>query len=171
MDPFVGEIRIFAGNFAPTGWAFCNGQVMPISQNTALFSLLGTQYGGDGRSTFALPDLQARVPINQGAGPGLTPRTPGETGGAAAVTLTTAQMPAHNHALMATAAPSTGTPSAAVGLAPASGASIYRSGGNRVAMDAATVGVGGGGAAHNNMQPYLALNFIIALQGIFPPRN
>jgi microcystin-dependent protein len=171
MDAFVGEIRIFAGNFPPIGWAFCNGQLLPIAQNTALFSLLGTQYGGDGRSNFALPNLQARLPIGQGAGPGLTPRQVGDTGGQAATTLTASQIPAHTHSLRAAAASGTGTPSGSVSLAPTGGPAIYRAGGNRVAMDAATVGNSGGGAAHNNMQPYLALSFIIALQGIYPPRS
>jgi microcystin-dependent protein len=171
MDPFIGEIRIFAGNFPPTGWALCNGQVLPIAQNTALFSLLGTQYGGDGRANFALPDLQARMPLHQGAGPGLTPRTVGETGGVASVTLTAAQMHVHSHGLMAGLAATSGAPELS-SLAPvASGAAIYRSGGNRVAMNAATVGPSGAGLPHNNLQPYLALNFIIALQGVYPPRT
>lgn len=171
MDPFLGEIRMFAGNFAPKDWAFCNGQLLPIAQNTALFALLGVQYGGDGRTNFALPNLQGRVPIHQGQGPGLTLRQIGETGGEAAVTLNSAQLPSHMHALRAAEAATTGTASGAVALAPGGGgAAIYRSGGNRVAMDKATVGPAGSGGPHNNLQPYLAVNFIIALAGIFPSR-
>ncbi|WP_088285697.1 phage tail protein [Ideonella sp. A 288] len=172
MDPFVGEIRIFAGNFAPRGWALCNGQLLPIVQNTALFSLLGTQYGGDGRATFALPDLQARAPIHHGQGPGLSPRTIGESGGEAAVALTTPEMPSHTHGLSAVASPTTGAASAAVALSPMSGGTAaYRLAGKRVAMDVATVGVSGAGAPHENRQPHLVVNFIIALQGVFPPRS
>jgi microcystin-dependent protein len=171
-DQFVGEIRAFAGNFAPTGWALCNGQLLPISQNTALFSLLGTQYGGDGRTNFALPNLQERSPIGAGQGPGLTPRTVGDSGGQAAVSLSASQIPAHSHALGAALSPSSGTPASDVSLAPlAGGAVAYRVPANRVNMDAATIGASGGSAPHNNRQPYLALNFIIALQGIFPARN
>ena len=171
MDPFVGEIRMFGGNFAPTGWAFCNGQLLPIAQNTALFSLLGTMYGGDGRTTFGLPNLQARSPIHQGQGPGLTPRNVGEIGGSAQVTLTADQVPTHHHALQAASAAGTGTRGGTVGLAPASAGVIYRAPTQQVNMGTSTIGYSGGSAAHNNQQPYLALSFIIALQGIFPPRG
>lgn len=172
MDPFVGEIRIFTGNFAPKGWAMCNGQLLPISQNTALFSLLGTFYGGDGRSTFGLPNLQGRFPLHQGQGPGLTQRLVGETGGAASVSLLANEMPQHGHGLKAALAPTTGTPGAAVSLAPvAGGAPVYHAPASPVAMSASTIGAAGGGTPHNNRQPYQVLNFIIALQGIFPPRN
>lgn len=172
MDPFVGEIRIFTGNFAPTGWALCNGQLLPISQNTALFSLLGTSYGGDGKSNFALPNLQGRFPLHQGQGPGLTPRFVGETDGAASVSLLANEMPQHGHGLKAALAPATGMPGAAVSLAPvAGGTPVYHAPASPVAMAAQTIGPAGSNAPHNNRQPYLALNFIIALQGIFPPRN
>ena len=172
MDPFLGEIRMFAGNFAPRGWEFCNGQLISIAQNTALFALLGVTYGGDGKTTFALPNLQARFPMHAGAGPGLMPRQLGEAGGVDRVQLTVAQMPGHTHGMTAAATANTGTPSAQVGLAPAAdNSSIYRQPGARTPMDAATIGVAGTGAAHENRQPYLALNFIIAMQGIFPPRT
>ena len=169
-DAFLGEIRVFAGNFAPKGWAFCNGQLLPISQNTALFSLLGTLYGGDGRSNFALPNLQAAFPMHQGQGPGLSPRTAGETGGQATVTLLETQMPTHTHGLKASVSPITGSASASVARAPASGA-VYRIPGSTKAMAAETLAATGAGAPHENRQPYLALSFIIAMQGIYPPRS
>ena len=168
MDPFVAEIRMFAGNFAPRGWATCDGQLLPIAQNTALFSLLGTTYGGDGRTNFALPNLQGRAPMQPGQGPGLSLRYLGEQGGQEAVTLQESQMPVHNHPLAAAgAAATTGTPAASVSLAQTSaGTSIYGP-----AADLQSLGTPAGGSQpHNNMQPYLALTFIIALQGIFPPR-
>ena len=174
-EPFIGEIRIFGGNFAPTGWAFCNGQLLPIAQNTALFSLLGTQYGGNGISTFALPNLQGSAPMNQGQGPGLSPHTVGETGGTPSVTILATEMPAHTHALRAHGADfgDVNAPSSAVILARSQGAAIYGS------PDVATVAVAsgavgqapGGSQPHNNMPPYLTLTFIIALQGIFPTRS
>lgn len=166
-DPFVAEIRIFAGNFAPKGWALCNGQLLPLSQNTALFSLLGTTYGGDGKSTFALPNLQGRAPMHPGQGPGLSLRDLGESGGAATVTLLPSEIPAHNHGPLHVhdAAGTSGTPSASKNLARAPG-NIYGPATNLVAMGDAI-----GGAAHYNRQPYLGLNFIIALQGVFPPRG
>ena len=171
MDPFVGEIRIFSGNFAPKGWAVCDGQLLPISQNTALFSLLGTNYGGDGKSTFGLPNLQARFPLHQGSGPGLTPRSVGESDGSPAVTLTEAQMPAHSHTAQATASPTANSPDNN-NLAPAAGgASIYRIPGTMAAMAAQSVSTEGSGQPHPNRQPFLVLTFIIALQGVFPPRS
>ena len=169
-EQFIGEIKMFGGNFAPRGFAVCNGQLLPIAQNTALFSLLGTTYGGNGTTTFALPNLQGRVPLHQGQGPGLSPRTMGESFGSQAVTLTGAQMPMHSHAQRAStsAASSTAGPS---GAPAASTTSIYGSGSPQVAMAAAAVGVAGGSQPHDNMAPYTVLNFIIALQGIFPSRN
>lgn len=171
-DQFIGEIRIFAGTFAPKGWMLCNGQLLPISQNTALFSLLGTNYGGDGRTNFALPNLQGNFPMNQGQGPGLTSRFVGETGGESAATLLVSQIPAHSHNLLAAAAASTGTAGPTVSLAPvASGAPIYHAATSPVGMDPASIGATGGSSPHNNLQPYLVLNFIIAMAGIFPPRG
>ena len=169
-DQFVGEIRIFAGNFPPSGWAFCNGQLLPISQNTALFSLLGTNYGGDGRSNFALPNLQGNMPLAAGNGPGLTPRSLGEAGGEATHTLLQAEIPQHNHAVQTAAAADSGQPSATALLAPASG-SVYHGLTNPATMAASAVQANGAGWAHNNQSPVLALSFIIALQGIFPPRS
>jgi microcystin-dependent protein len=172
-DPFVAEIRIFAGTFAPTGWAFCNGQLMPISQNTALFSLLGTTYGGDGKSTFGLPDLQGRAPMHPGQGPGLSLRDLGEADGQPAVTLLASELPLHSHTKVAQTTPATQ-------FAPSNTSILARSvGGNAYVTPAApnttlaqaAIQPAGGSAPHNNMQPFLVLNFIIALQGIFPPRG
>lgn len=172
-DPFVAEIRIFAGNFAPTGWAFCNGQILPISQNTALFSLLGTTYGGDGKSTFALPNLQGRAPMQPGQGPGLSLRDLGETGGETTVTLLETEMPVHSHAMQANGFPASfQVPAANRTLARSGNGNAYKSGaGPTVNMAARTLGTAGGSLPHNNMQPFLGLTFIIALQGIFPPRG
>ncbi len=174
-DQFVGEVRIFCGNFPPRGWAFCNGQLLPISQNTALFSLLGTNYGGDGRSTFALPNLQGAFPMHAGAsaGPGRSQRIVGQSGGSETVTLTSAQLPAHGHALQAVPGASAGTPDATVSLAPTSnGTALYRApDGVYLNTSPSDLGASGGGNPHDNLPPYLALNFIIALQGIFPPRS
>jgi len=172
MDPFVGEIRIFAGNFAPMGWAQCNGQLLPISQNTALFSLLGTTYGGNGTSTFALPNLQGSFPLNWGQGPGLSLYDLGEIGGTANVTLLLSEIAAHSHSLQAAAAATTDTAGPTVSLAPVeSGASIYNAPTHPVAMAPSSIGATGGNSPHNNLQPYLVLNFIIALQGVFPQRS
>lgn len=167
MDPFLAEIKIFAGNFAPKGHAFCNGQLLPIVQNTALFSLLGTTYGGNGQTTFGLPNLQGRAPLHPGQGPGLSERFLGESGGAAAVTLLQVEIPAHNHGpLHVHDAPGTsGTPSASKNLAKAP-SNIYGPATNLVAMGDTV-----GGGAHENRQPYLGLTFIIALQGIFPAKS
>jgi microcystin-dependent protein len=174
-EPFIAEIRIFAGNFAPRGWAFCNGQLLPISQNTALFSLIGTTYGGDGRTTTALPNLQGRAPMHPGRGPGLTARRLGERGGSTTVTLSEAQMPSHTHQLRASTAAAdeegesnptnnyTGRPQVAQAL--------YRASGTTVAMADQALPTAGGGQAHNNLQPLLTLNFIIALVGLYPSRS
>jgi microcystin-dependent protein len=173
-DQFVGEIRIFGFNFPPTGWAFCNGQLFPISQNTALFSLLGTFYGGDGKSTFALPDLQGSVPIHQGQGPGLSLRDIGETGGGPAVTLIDSELPAHNHQMAGnTVAGNLSSPGNNL-WAPLSGRTppnLYSSGPANTTMSPSALGIAGGSLPHNNMSPYLVLNFCIALQGVFPPRG
>ncbi|MBA5605949.1 phage tail protein [Duganella sp. FT3S] len=171
MDPFVAEIRMFAGNFPPQGWAMCDGQLMPIAQNTALFSLLGTTYGGDGRSTFALPDLRQRIPLHAGQGPGLTERLLGEMGGEASHTLSTAELPAHSHAPRASGAPAaTGTANNGMLAKTTCPTPPYHDPVALQPMAPGVIGVAGGNAAHNNQQPYLTVNFIIALQGIFPPR-
>lgn len=168
-DPFIAEIRMFAGNFAPRGWAFCNGQILPIVQNTALFSLLGTTYGGDGRSTFALPNLQGRAPLHPGQGPGLTSRLLGETGGSTSVTLTIDQMPAHRHSAQVTAQQATDTTPHTDELVLPAFAGFKAYGSPRDMLNLPDQS--GGDQPHNNLQPYLAVNFIIALQGIFPPRG
>ena len=176
-DPFVAEIRIFPGNFAPTGWALCNGQLLPISQNTALFSLLGTTYGGDGKSNFALPNLQGRVALQAGQGPGLSHYDLGQAGGEAAHALSTAEMPSHAHQLQAVDAVATTTAANGGKFAKTTSPSPpYHTPTNLKSMGNGALGSGvlqaaGSGASHNNLQPYLVLNYIIALQGIFPPRS
>jgi microcystin-dependent protein len=173
MDPFVAEIRIFPFNFAPKGWAFCDGQILPISQNTALFSLLGTTYGGDGKSTFALPDMQGNAPMHPGQGPGLSLHDLGETGGSETVSLLESEIPAHSHSLTADAtAALVKLPSPTVTLARSKNANVYQdTQGNLVALNDNTIAPAGGDQPHNNMQPYLTLNFCIALQGVYPPRT
>src|SRR3712207_2172111 len=171
-DPFVAEIRIFPFNFPPTGWAFCNGQLMPISQNTALFALLGTIYGGDGKSTFALPDMQGNAPMHPGQGSGLSLHDLGETGGAETVTLLESEMPFHNHQMRVnTQDPADiGLVNPNASLAQSTGGTLYQTTTNtQLAAQALTPT--GGGLPHNNMQPYLTLNYCIALQGVFPPRG
>jgi microcystin-dependent protein len=172
-DPFVAEIRIFGGNFAPSGWALCNGQLMPISQNTALFSLLGTWYGGDGKSTFALPNLMGSGAINQGQGPGLTSRSLGETGGSQTVQLLQQELPLHNHFIQgSTENAALKQPSPTEFLGRSKAGTIYQSNiANLVAMNAQALALTGNSTPHNNMQPYLTLTYIIALQGVFPPRG
>jgi microcystin-dependent protein len=172
-SPFVAEIRIFACNFAPTGWAFCNGQLLPISQNTALFSLLGTFYGGDGKSTFALPNLQGAAPIEQGQGQGLSERFLGEQSGSEFVTLITSEMPNHNHFVQGNFnIADVFTPSATTALTNSSPSSAYVTGtASQVNMSFQAITPAGGSLPHNNMQPYLTLNFCIAMQGVFPPRG
>jgi microcystin-dependent protein len=169
--PFLGEIRAFGFGFAPRGWALCNGQTLPINQNTALFSLLGINYGGNGTSNFQLPNLQSSVAIHVGTGTGLMPYAIGQTGGVENVTLTQGQMPTHGHAVDASSAlASGGRPSGAV-LA-RSGTDVYAAAPDgSTPMNAGMIGTTGGNQPHANIQPYLALNFCIALQGIFPSRN
>jgi microcystin-dependent protein len=172
-DPFVAEIRIFPFNFAPKGWAWCDGQLMPLSQNTALFSLLGTTYGGDGKSTFALPDLQGRAPMHPGQGPGLSLHDLGETGGSETVTLLESEIPSHSHSLVAQVPPAdTNLPTGAV-FARTIGASPYLApaGAPLVNMSDQVLAPAGGDQPHNNLQPYLTFYFCIALQGVFPPRT
>jgi len=170
-DPFVAEVRIFPFNFAPRGWAFCNGQLLPISQNTALFSLLGTTYGGNGQSTFALPNLQGSAVMQEGQGPGLSQRVLGETAGSETVTLLQSEIPAHSHGLTAQNVPGDTSSPGAAAYSRVIGATPYQPpGGPQVAMSPQAVAPAGGSQPHNNMQPYLTLNFCIALQGIFPPR-
>ncbi len=172
-SPFVAEIRIFAGSFAPVGWAACNGQLMPLSQNTALFSLLGTFYGGDGKSTFALPDLQGNAPMHWGAGAGLTDRSLGETSGTPSVTLLQTEMPAHTHTLQASS--DTGNapaPTPSERLATSTGGNAYHvAPGTTTTMEPNSLSIMGSSLPHNNMMPFLTLFFIIALQGVFPPRG
>lgn len=171
-DPFVAEIRIMGFNFAPRGWAFCNGQILPISQNTALFSLLGTMYGGDGKSTFALPDLQGRAPMFWGQGPGLSLYDLGQTSGTETVTLLTAEIPAHSHTMSFNGN--------VIGESNLPGGKVFAKSGipdtsvystNQPTKQGGELAPVGGNQPHNNMQPYLVMNFAIALQGVFPPRT
>jgi microcystin-dependent protein len=175
-NPFLAEIRIFPFNFAPKGWAFCDGQLLTLSQNTALFSLLGTTYGGDGMSNFALPNMQGNAPMHPGQGPGLSLHDLGETGGSDTVTLLESEIPAHSHSMMSFGNPppaNAGTPGPTVALARSSGTTMYKASpfGNVGAMSDNTIAPAGGDQPHNNMQPYLTLNFCIALQGVYPPRT
>ena len=173
MDPFVAEIRIFPFNFAPKGWAFCDGQILPLSQNTALFSLLGTTYGGDGKSNFALPNMQGNAPMHPGQGPGLSLHDLGETGGSDTVSLLESEIPSHSHAVMAAVNPSTARlPAPNVSIARSAGVSAYQTNTTQlVNMADNAIAPAGGDQPHNNMQPYLTLNFCIALQGVYPPRT
>ena len=169
-DPFVAEIRIFGFNFAPTGWALCNGQLLPISQNTALFSLVGTFYGGDGKSTFALPNLQGSFPIHQGQGPGLSDRVVGEASGSASVTLLESEMPAHTHALSGvnTTADAQAPDNNALARSPVK---AFHAGTPDSSLSFNALGISGASFPHNNLPPYLVMNFCIAMQGVFPPRT
>ncbi|GAA3741564.1 MULTISPECIES: phage tail protein [Flavobacterium] len=171
MDQFVAEIRLFPFNFAPKGWAMCNGQLLPISQNTSLFSLLGTTYGGDGKSTFALPNLQGSVPMHPGQGPGLSLHDLGETGGSENVSLLESEIPSHNHSLMAATSNSQSTSPTNNSLGRGNPIRIYGQTGTNTNMSLNSVAIAGSGLPHNNMMPYLTMNFCIALQGIFPPRS
>ncbi len=174
-DPFVAEIRIFPFNFAPKGWAWCDGQLMPISQNTALFSLLGTTYGGDGKSTFALPNMQGNAPMHPGQGPGLSLHDLGETGGSETVTLLESEIPSHSHSMRAHNGDQADAqnPSANTSLAQSANGFAYQqtTDSNLTNMAAETLTPAGGDQPHNNMMPYLTLYFNIALQGVFPPRQ
>src|SRR6266581_2630600 len=171
-DPFVAEIRIFPLSFAPKGWAFCDGQILPIAQNTALFGLLHTNYGGDGTATFALPDLQGSAPMHPGQGAGLSNHILGEKGGSDTVTLDASQMPAHGHTVMATPlAALVKLPGPTLAMARSRNGNAYQdTPGNLVAMNANAIGQTGGSQPHNNLQPYLTLNFCIAMQGVYPSR-
>jgi microcystin-dependent protein len=168
-DPFIAEIKIFAGNYAPRGWSFCNGQLLPVAQNTALFSLIGTTYGGDGETTTGLPNLKGRAPMHWGRGPGLTQRRIGEKVGSETVALADSHTPAHGHGLNAASNLTQADPSTSVSFGPVA---MYATGGNSQDMAGEALGSAGGtGAPHNNMQPFLAMNFIIALVGVFPSRS
>ena len=172
-DPFVAEIRMFAGNFAPKSWALCNGQIMPISQNTALFALLGTFYGGDGQSTFALPNMLNSAPMHQGQGPGLTTRVLGETGGTQFVTLIQTEIPVHTHQMsggFTQADLTSGSPTGVFTRSTPGSAYQTTSNSSLTTMNAQMIAVAGASLPHTNMQPYLAVTFIIALQGVFPAR-
>ena len=180
MNPYIGEIRLFGFTFAPLNWALCNGQLLSIQQNTALFSILGTQYGGNGTTNFALPNLQALVPIGQGSGPGLTPFNPGSTGGEVTHTLIVNEMPAHSHGFQALAnASANTTPAAGSHISEGHGGArgttfninTYTTNPPGTTLNPAAVGLAGNGAAHDNMQPSLTLNWCIALVGIYPPRS
>jgi microcystin-dependent protein len=179
-EQYLGEIRIASFNFAPNGWALCNGQLLSIQQNTALFALLGTFYGGNGTSTFALPNFQGRIPIHAGVGDGLSPYVQGENGGTESVTLLLNQMPQHNHLVNASSnfgtsdAPSgnlLGSTNAGTSNAPAAGQLDFVTTGPNSSMEATTISQTGGNQPHANLQPYLAVTFMIALVGIFPSRN
>ncbi|WP_100405647.1 phage tail protein [Bacillus solitudinis] len=174
MDPFVGEIRLFAGNYAPRDWAFCEGQLLAISQNTALFSILGTTYGGDGKTTFALPDLRGRTSMHQGQGTGLTPRVLGAAGGETTVTLNQAEIPSHNHSANSNSTSNQQDTIGAVWASVPSGKGsqpAYTDLSPNTTMNPQALQPTGGNVGHNNMQPYVGLNFIIALYGIYPAHS
>ena len=173
-EPFIAEIRIFAGNFPPRGWAFCNGQLLPISQNTALFSLIGTTYGGDGRTTTALPNLEGRAPMHPGRGPGLTSRRLGQRGGAEMISLSEAQMPNHTHTAMAAGNQAlVKVPSNTTSLARTRFGQTFQqdTSDNLVDMASEAIGSTGGSQVHDNMQPFITMSFIIALVGLYPSRS
>jgi microcystin-dependent protein len=172
-DPFVAEIRIFPFNFAPKGWAWCDGQLLPLSQNTALFSLLGTTYGGNGKSNFALPDLQGSIPLHPGQGPGLSLYDLGQTGGSETVTLLESEIPAHTHAMRDhdLDLAELNAPANDRSLAQSANSFVYTPAANLTMMSPQTLTPAGGDQPHNNMMPYLTFYFCIALQGVFPPRG
>jgi len=169
--PYIGEIRMFAGNFAPAGWALCEGQLMPISENDALFTLIGTTYGGDGQETFALPDLRGRFPNHQGQGPGLSSYTIGEMTGTESVTLTVPQLPAHSHQANAGAGGNDVSPAGNLWSTDANGNTAAYSNTSNTVMAAGAIGPAGGSQPHDNVQPFLVINFIISLFGVFPTQN
>lgn len=169
-EPFIGEIRMFAGNYAPRDWAFCDNSLIPVNENSVLFSLLGNRYGGDGRNTFALPDMRGRLPVHQGTGPGLTPRSLGERLGVEEVTLLEAQLPNHTHQLCGSTDPALSV--MPQGMVLATGQQLYAATSSRpVSMSTDQIGNSGGTQPHDNLMPFLCINFIIALQGIYPDRN
>lgn len=167
-QPFIGEIRMFAGNFAPVGWEFCDGQLVPISENDAMFTLIGTTYGGDGETTFALPNLQSRIPIHQGQGGGLTNRVLAEMGGVETVTLTTQQMPVHNHALVASQNVGANANPQGQLLAAGTNVQFFRAIAPNANMAPNIISPAGGSQPHDNLMPYLCINYIISMFGIFP---
>jgi microcystin-dependent protein len=170
-EPFVGEIRMFAGNFAPRGWAFCDGQLLAVSQNDALFSLLGTIYGGDGRTTFGLPDLRGRIPIHAGEGPGLSPRRLGAKGGSENETLTVNQLPSHGHALQFSTATGTQNSPEDETVSASPTVRVFRPSQADAIMKSNTITNVGGSRSHTNLMPYICIHFIIALFGIYPSRH
>lgn len=170
-EPFLGYIALVGFNFAPIGWAFCNGQLLPIAQNEALFSLLGTTYGGDGVTTFALPDLRGRVPIHNGQGPGLSPYVPGQLAGAEQVGLNVNQMASHPHLPQCTTDQGNSTGPGGAVWAGTAGDNLYAASAPGIALAPQAIGPAGGGQVHENRQPYLALNYIIALSGLFPTQG
>ncbi|MCB1032392.1 MAG: phage tail protein [Acidobacteria bacterium] len=170
-EPFVGEIRMFAGNFAPRGWAFCDGQLLAVSQNDALFSLLGTIYGGDGRTTFGLPDLRGRIPIHAGHGPGLSERRLGAKGGEEKVTLTVNQLPSHTHPMKASSDTALDIPPAGKVLGESTVASMYINDIPSTNLSSQAISSVGGSRSHTNLMPFLCIHFIIALVGIYPSRH
>ena len=169
-QPYVGEIRLFAGNFAPNGWAFCDGQLLSIADNVVLFELIGTTYGGDGQSTYALPDLRGRVPVHQGSN-GQSNYVIGELGGAETVTLTAGQMPAHRHAMLASTSPAGATHGPAEVLGSSATMKLYGTGTPNMPMDPNAITQVGGGQPHDNMPPFVALSYIVSLFGVFPSQN
>ncbi|ABM32501.1 tail fiber protein [Paracidovorax citrulli] len=173
-EPYLGEISMFAGNFPPKGWAFCQGQILPIAQNSALFALLGTTYGGNGQTTFALPDLRGRVPLGQGQGPGLQPYSQGQVGGQETVTLQGNQMPMHTHTTSVSVSSNAGNSAAPNGRYLAASDQRndqYTDQSGNGSLAGVTTGFAGNSLPHENMQPYLCINFIIALEGVYPSRN
>ena len=170
-EPFVGEVRLFAGNFAPSGWAFCDGQLVSIAENDVLFNLIGTTYGGDGQTTFGLPDLRGRVPVHQGSNGQSGAYVIGQQGGVETVTLSAVQMPQHTHAMLASTTPASTAHAAADVLGSSATMNLYGTGAPNMAMDPNALSSLGGGQPHDNMPPYLALNYILSLFGVYPTQN